>query len=204
MKVEQTEGIETTLALLRDTERLRQMRERLQIVVVSRFAWPASPEAWCAVLGGLVPAKPSLLRIWNFKTRWQTYDRDVTSHWERERARGAGGARRGRIAGGVLLTVGVDRDGILQRVLPGKLRRKLERRAFAASALVLGSSEEGTAPPGWPRKHRRGLPRSMRTSETSWRVTARHITAVCCYEDIARDTFRLARERGYNAPACRA
>jgi len=95
-------------------------------------------------------------------------------------------------------TVGIDREGILPRVLPGKLRRSLERRAFVARNARLEFH---------PWKELRRFVGRENIDTVCFDLDAHvakelahddtSISAFYCYEDIARDTFRLARECGW-------
>ena len=96
-------------------------------------------------------------------------------------------------------TVGVRSDGLLPRLLPEKLRRKIQRRAYSAKRarihlhpwhelLRVAGAESIDQVCFDLDSYVAGELRSQRS----------RISAVYCYEDIARDTFRLARELGWN------
>lgn len=95
-------------------------------------------------------------------------------------------------------TAGVDASGIFPRVLPGKLRRTLERRSFATTHARLEFH---------PWKELRRLAGQESIDAVCFDLDA-HVAGACrkhsagisaayCYEDVARDTFRFADERGW-------
>ncbi len=94
-------------------------------------------------------------------------------------------------------TVGVRKDSVLPQLLPEKFRRTLARRSFATRHARIEFHP-------WTELRRLGGRATI--DEVCFDLDA-HVTATCsqrsditavyCYEDIARDTFRLARDRGW-------
>ncbi|HUR59651.1 MAG TPA: glycosyltransferase family 4 protein, partial [Opitutaceae bacterium] len=95
-------------------------------------------------------------------------------------------------------TVGVRGDGALPRALPEKLRRSVTRRSFATKHARLEFH---------PWKEMLRLAGRETIDSVCFDLDA-HVAANCrqqhaglsavyCYEDMARETFRLARERGW-------
>jgi glycosyltransferase involved in cell wall biosynthesis len=95
-------------------------------------------------------------------------------------------------------TVGVRSDGLLPRLLPEKLRRKVERRAYSAkhARVQLHPWHELLRVAGVEGIDKVCFDLDNYVAAELWNQHAR-ITAVYCYEDIARDTFRLARDLGW-------
>jgi glycosyltransferase involved in cell wall biosynthesis len=95
-------------------------------------------------------------------------------------------------------TVGVRSGNALSRILPDKLRRSVERRSFTTKHARLEFHP-------WKESLRLAGRESIDTVcfdlDAHVAATCREkpsgISAVYCYEDIARETFRLARERGW-------
>jgi glycosyltransferase involved in cell wall biosynthesis len=95
-------------------------------------------------------------------------------------------------------TVGVRSDGLLPRLLPEKLRRKVERRSYAAkhARVQLHPWHELLRVAGAESIDKVCFDLDNYVAAELWNQHAK-ITGVYCYEDIARDTFRLARELGW-------
>jgi len=95
-------------------------------------------------------------------------------------------------------TVGVRSDGLLPRLLPEKLRRKVERRAYSAKHARVQTHpwHELLRVAGAESIDKVCFDLDNYVSGELWNQPAR-IRGVYCYEDIARDTFRLAREFGW-------
>ncbi len=95
-------------------------------------------------------------------------------------------------------TLGVRADGLLPRVLPEKLRGQLARRSFSAKRARIEFH---------PWKELLRLAGRENINNVCFDLDAhvagelarenRGVTAVYCYEDIARETFRTARSRGW-------
>jgi glycosyltransferase involved in cell wall biosynthesis len=96
-------------------------------------------------------------------------------------------------------TVGVRNDGLLPRLLPEKLRRKIQRRAYSArhARVHLHPWHELLRVAGAESIDEVCFDLDNYVAGELWNQHSR-ITGVYCYEDIARDTFRLARELGWN------
>ena len=95
-------------------------------------------------------------------------------------------------------TVGVRGETALPHVIPEKIRRTLERRSFTAESARIEFHP-------WKEMLRLAGRESIdavcfdldaHVADACRRAPA-GVTAVYCYEDIARDTFRFARERGW-------
>jgi glycosyltransferase involved in cell wall biosynthesis len=95
-------------------------------------------------------------------------------------------------------TVGLRADALLPRALPQKVRRTIARRSFAARHARIEFH---------PWTELRRLAGHAHIDEVCFALDAQvaaccrkcpdRISAVYCYEDIARDTFRVARERNW-------
>ena len=96
-------------------------------------------------------------------------------------------------------TVGVRSDGLLPRLLPEKLRRKVQRRAYSArhARVQLHPWHELLRVAGAESIDEVCFDLDNYVAGELWNQHSK-VTGVYCYEDIARDTFRLARELGWN------
>jgi len=94
-------------------------------------------------------------------------------------------------------TVGIRNDGVLPRLLPGNFRRTIARRLFTAqhARIEFHSWTELRRLAGRATIDEVCFDLDAHVAATC-RQRSAGLTAVYCYEDIARDTFRAARECG--------
>jgi hypothetical protein len=95
-------------------------------------------------------------------------------------------------------TVGVRAESLLPRLLPRKLRQQLARRSYSTRHAQIEFH---------PWNEMRRLAGRQDINHVCFDLDAhvarelsngrRESAAVYCYEDVARDTFRLARRRGW-------